>query len=64
MIDAIDARATRNDEEWLITITSDHGGTKDGHGPKTEENKKIAVLLHGDVLRSGKIVAECEGDIT
>ena len=26
LMDAINSRATRNDEEWLITITSDHGG--------------------------------------
>ena len=61
-MDAIDARATRQDEEWLIAITSDHGGTHAGHGPKDEPNRKVSIFLKGDSLKSGIIPVDCEVD--
>ena len=60
IIKANDSRATRQDEEWLIAITSDHGGTMDGHGPLNEVNRKVSLFFFGDSLKSGKIPVDCE----
>lgn len=35
LIEAIQARSTYGAEDWLIIITSDHGGYKTGHGTRT-----------------------------
>ena len=64
LMDAINSRATRNDEEWLITITSDHAGVMAGHQWLDEPCRKIPLFFHGDVLRQGKILADCETDLS
>ena len=46
----------------MITITSDHGGTTSGHGPKNEPNRKISLFFYGDSLKSGPIPVDCETD--
>ncbi len=58
IVDAIENRPTFDEEDWLILVTSDHGGYKCGHGgPTLEEritfiisNKKIETQL--DVLKN------------
>ena len=62
LMDAIDLRETREDEEWLITITSDHGGRGTSHGPKDEDNRKISIFFIGDSIKSGTIPVDCEVD--
>ena len=32
ILDAIESRSTRQDEEWLIAMTTDHGGKAKNHG--------------------------------
>ena len=59
LLDAIERRQTRNDEEWLVIVTTDHGGEELGHGPKTEPNRKIPLIIAGDKIKSGLIDKDC-----
>ncbi len=38
MLDAIE---TRTDEDWLVAVTTDHGGSGTGHGPLDADNQTI-----------------------
>ena len=61
MLRAIEKRTTRQDEEWLITVTTDHGGKSTHHGyaiPKPV-TRKIPLIFSGDGLGSGHIDADC-----
>ena len=45
-INAIKARPTYETEDWLIIITSDHGGIKRNHGKESiQERMTFAVVL-------------------
>ena len=48
-IEAIKARATYDTEDWLIIITSDHGGFKSGHGGNTIQERMIFITTNKDV---------------
>jgi arylsulfatase A-like enzyme len=37
----IDAVQARTDEDWLIAVSTDHGGSGGGHGPMDAENQTI-----------------------
>ena len=43
----IEAVRGRPDEEWLILVTSDHGGTYRHHGANTPEDRTVFLLTHG-----------------
>ncbi|MBQ6600089.1 MAG: alkaline phosphatase family protein [Clostridia bacterium] len=45
VINAIKARATYQSEDWLIIITSDHGGIKTGHGNESIQERITFVAL-------------------
>ena len=40
-----------NDEDWLIIVTTDHGGSEKGHGKDIPEHRTIFVLLDGSDVR-------------
>ena len=45
VIKAIEARETYDTEDWLIIVTSDHGGIKGGHGgPSIQERMTFVVM--------------------
>lgn len=44
IIDAIESRETYDTEDWLILITSDHGGFKKGHGAFTIQERITFVI--------------------
>ncbi len=45
VIKAIEARETYNTEDWLIIVTSDHGGVGTGHGgPSIQERMNFVVM--------------------
>ena len=45
VIKAIEARETYETEDWLIIVTSDHGGIKAGHGgPSIQERMTFVVM--------------------
>ena len=49
MIDAIEARATYEDEDWLILITSDHGGMNYYHGAQWEVIRQVFLVSNKDL---------------
>lgn len=44
MIDAVEARETYETEDWLIIITSDHGGYNTGHGSLTLQERMTFII--------------------
>jgi hypothetical protein len=47
VLDALRARPTYSQENWLIVITADHGGINKGHGGDTPEEKTIFLIVSG-----------------
>lgn len=47
-IDAIKARATYDTEDWLIIITSDHGGINTGHGGVSMQERYMFIATNKD----------------
>ena len=45
-IDAIKARETYDTEDWLIIVTSDHGGVGTGHGGPTIQERMTFVVMN------------------
>lgn len=45
-IEAIRSRATYETEDWLIIITSDHGGIKTGHGNESIQERMTFVVMN------------------
>lgn len=46
IIDAVQARTTYNSENWLIVISTDHGGLGTGHGGQTEAERIIFLAIN------------------
>jgi len=48
VLEAVDARPNRQDEDWLVIVTTDHGGIGTSHGGQTPDERKIFFLVSGD----------------
>ncbi len=46
VIKAIEARETYNSEDWLIIVTSDHGGIGTGHGGASIQERMTFVVMN------------------
>ncbi|MCC6491462.1 MAG: alkaline phosphatase family protein [Pirellulales bacterium] len=60
LLDAIQSRASRNEEDWLILVTTDHGGSGTGHGGG-HDNPEVAcswLVVSGDSAQRGRISGE------
>jgi predicted AlkP superfamily pyrophosphatase or phosphodiesterase len=57
VLEALKARPTYNDEDWLILSSTDHGGKGTGHGggAKVPEIRTIFLIVSGPSALSGKI---------
>src|SRR5262245_5544661 len=56
MLDAIAARPTSAQEDWLVVVTSDHGGAIDGsHAGNTPEKRRIPFIVRGPSAAPGVI---------
>lgn len=49
IIDAIESRATYETEDWLIIITSDHGGYNTGHGAMSIQERMTFIASNVDL---------------
>ena len=48
-------RTTFENEEWLIMITTDHGGRKKGHGGQSPEERRIFIIANGPGIKTGVV---------
>ncbi|MGG7510451.1 alkaline phosphatase family protein [Plantibacter sp. YIM 135249] len=54
LMDAIEARATYADEDWLIVVTTDHGHTPEGgHGGNSIGERGVFVVASGGGITPG-----------
>ncbi len=56
IVAAIDARPTIASEDWLIIITSDHGGTGLSHGQNISEHLETPLIVSGNAAASGTTI--------
>ena len=49
-IEAIEARATYETEDWLILVTTDHGGVGGGHGGPSFEERMTFIVSNKTIL--------------
>ena len=54
VLDAMRARPSYGEEDWLVLVTTDHGGT-DGHGRDIPEHRTIFVIVSGESALRGTI---------
>lgn len=47
LLRAVKRRKTRAAEDWLIVVTTDHGGTGYGHKDDLPANRRVFVIAHG-----------------
>lgn len=47
LLQAIEARPSYAEENWLIIVSTDHGGSSTGHGGNRPEHRKVAVVMSG-----------------
>jgi predicted AlkP superfamily pyrophosphatase or phosphodiesterase len=55
LLDAILARPSFSDEEWLVIVTSDHGGGGRSHGTRNPDNRTIFLIVSGPGAEPGEI---------
>jgi len=63
VLDALAARPTYAQEEWLIVVVSDHGGSGSGHGGQSAGERDAALILTNSYRNPTK-PAYCQGDLT
>jgi hypothetical protein len=63
VLDALTARPNYVNEEWLIVVTSDHGGRLTGHGGQSAEERRTFVILNNNYRNPTK-PAYCAGTLT
>jgi len=54
LIQAVKARPTYAGEDWLIIVTSDHGGAGTGHGGQDAQSRQIFVAANQEMLHSAQ----------
>jgi hypothetical protein len=61
MLDAIRARDTYATEDWLVVVTTDHGGLDRGHGGQSAQERTIFLIASGSSVRSGQVISPGPG---
>jgi predicted AlkP superfamily pyrophosphatase or phosphodiesterase len=56
LLRAMRARPKFADENWLIFITTDHGGRGNKHGGDSDEERKIWLAAHGASLSKERLL--------
>jgi len=58
LIRAMHARPKFAEEDWLVLITTDHGGRGNSHGGDSEVERNIWLIAHGAALPREKLLNE------
>jgi predicted AlkP superfamily pyrophosphatase or phosphodiesterase len=61
LIRAVRARPKFAEEDWLILITTDHGGKGNGHGGDSDVERNIWLLAHGNHLQRESLLTQPRG---
>lgn len=64
VLDALVQRPNYHKEEWLIVLTSDHGGINNGHGGQSPEERGTALVLNNTYGQPWWRLPYCRGDMT
>lgn len=56
VLSALTSRPTYEAENWLILVTTDHGGREFTHGGQTPEEKTIFYIASGASARKGELI--------
>ncbi|MDR0609277.1 MAG: alkaline phosphatase family protein [Planctomycetaceae bacterium] len=63
ILETIRKRTNFTNEDWLIVVTSDHGGWVSGHGPMRADNFTIPFFITGHNIVSGEMEGQpCNAD--
>jgi arylsulfatase A-like enzyme len=55
LLAALKKRKTYADEEWLIIVTTDHGGKGNTHGGDSPEERRIFIITSGPGAKRGEV---------
>lgn len=55
LLKAIESRATFAKEDWLVIVSTDHGGSGKGHGKNIPEHRTIFLIVSGKSAARGTI---------
>jgi predicted AlkP superfamily pyrophosphatase or phosphodiesterase len=58
MVDALDKRPQIEEENWLIILSTDHGGSDFGHGKNIPEHTTVFYIASGPGAKKGEITGE------
>ncbi len=61
MLDALRARDTYAVEDWLVIVTTDHGGLGRGHGGQSVEERTVFLIASGPSVPNGRVVSPGPG---
>lgn len=56
MVAAVRARATFDDESWLILVVTDHGGLENLHGGQSLDERQIPLIVSGGAFDKGVVL--------
>jgi len=63
VLDALRARANYQGEQWLVLVTSDHGGRGSSHGGQSAAERRSFLILNNN-FRNPSYPSYCTGDLT
>ena len=63
-IEAIKARETYDTEDWLIIVTSDHGGIGTGHGGKSIQERMTFAVMNKEFDTTNTVSSEDNAPLT
>jgi predicted AlkP superfamily pyrophosphatase or phosphodiesterase len=58
MVSALGRRSAIKDENWLIILSADHGGSDFGHGKNIPDHTTVFFIASGTSARAGEITRE------
>lgn len=61
LVRAVKARPGFAEEDWLILITTDHGGRGNGHGGDSDEERNIWLIAKGKDLMKDQLMTQPTG---
>ena len=61
LLDAVLARPTYVSEDWLVLVTTDHGGLENLHGGQSAEERTVPFVASGGATRRGATISPGPG---